>query len=83
MSEGMNKKERLLHIAFEWLAEVYPCCLYEWLDKHGRRGISHIEEQINQNFRNEGRVDDLKSLLREYWTCYMHAIGEFERRQDM
>jgi hypothetical protein len=83
MSEGMNVKERLLHVAFNRLAEIYPCGLYEWLDKQGGEEISQLEERINQNFRNEGSADDLKSLLREYWTCHIQAIREFERRHDI
>ena len=74
----MKEKERLLHIAFDRLAEIYPYGLYEWLDNHGMEEITHLEDKINQNFLNSGSVEELKSVLREYWICHIKAIREFQ-----
>ena len=78
----MKEKEKLLHVAFDRLSEIYPYGLYEWLDNHGMKEITHLEDKINQNFLTDGSVEELKSLLREYWTCHILAIREFERMRD-
>lgn len=80
MSNVINEKENLLHIAFDRLSEKYPSGLYEWMyvnDPDACRELSELEDRINDNVRTNGSIQDLKALLRTYWVAHMNAIKAF------
>lgn len=80
LSRAVNEKDRLLHILFERLDEKYPSGLYEWLDEHSQdayKEIVDLEGEIDNNFANNGSLEELKAILRAYWIVHMEAIKEW------
>ena len=74
-------KELILKEVLRLLNEKYPIGLYEYLFKHRSSlymQLIDLEERIDQAFLYE-TVDDLKAVLREYWTFHMTAIKEFKQ----
>ncbi|MFI5324456.1 MAG: hypothetical protein ACHQ6U_13250 [Thermodesulfobacteriota bacterium] len=82
MSETQKEKERLLNLTFDRLEDICTNGFCEWLYSRGMEEISLLEEQINQNFKSNGTVDELKPILREYWVCHIKEIREYELTED-
>ena len=78
-------KELILKEVLRLLNEKYPIGLYEYLFKHRSSlymQLIDLEERIDQAFLYE-TVDDLKAVLREYWTFHMRAIKEFKQKGQL
>ena len=79
-TDGISKKDRLLRITLGGLDEKYPYGLYEWLKEHNSQAyedIVSLEDEIDNNFADNGSVKELKALLRAYWIAHMEAIFEY------
>ncbi len=77
----MNKEELVRNI-LEKLNVRYPKGLYEFLYRYHPelyRRMIDIEDSIDQNLLNaDSSIDQLRSILREYWTLHMRAIQIFK-----
>ncbi|MGE5445493.1 MAG: hypothetical protein ACM3SR_12980 [Ignavibacteriales bacterium] len=76
-------KEELLKRALEDLGKRYPTGLYEYLYRHCPdlyKQLLDLEDKIGQTCLNpNASIDQLKAVLREYWTFHMTAIREFKQ----
>lgn len=78
-----EEKEAILTEVLRLLREKYPIGLYEYLFKH-RPDLDQqrlaLEDRIDQSYLNPNiSIDQLKAVLREYWTFHMTAIREFKQ----
>ncbi|HEX3036115.1 MAG TPA: hypothetical protein VHT73_13515 [Thermodesulfobacteriota bacterium] len=74
-------KDFILDETLRLLNERYPIGLYEYLYKHREdlyRELLALEDRIDKAFLS-GTVEELKSVLREYWTFHMRAKREFKQ----
>ena len=69
------------------LGEKYPVGLYEFLYKHKPDlywQLVDLEDRIDQAYLNpSASTDQLKAVLREYWTFHMTAIREFKQAEQL
>ena len=76
-------KEHILNEVLRLLSEKYPVGLYEFLYKHKPDlywQLVDLEDRIDQAYLNpSASTDQLKAVLREYWTFHMTAIKEFKQ----
>jgi hypothetical protein len=76
-------KEELLNRALGDLGKRYPIGLYEYLYKHRPdlyRSLIELENSIDQIYPDSNAsIDQLKAVLRDYWTFHMTAIREFKQ----
>ena len=87
VNDPIEEKEKLLHILFNRLSERYPVGLIEWMDKYrpeASKEISELEDRANENFKSNGSIQELKGILRDYWSIYMKTIRDFKefKRND-
>jgi Fic family protein len=76
-----EEKEKILKEVLRLLSEKYPIGLYEYLYKHCPdlyNQLLELENSIDQTYLNAS-IDQLKAVLREYWTFHMTAIREFKQ----
>ena len=77
-----QEKEHILKEVLRLLGEKYPIGLYEYLFKHRPdlyRQLVDLEDRIDQAYLNPSApIDQLKAVLREYWTFHMKTIKEFK-----
>jgi len=67
------------------LAERYPIGLYEYLSKYEPemfRKMRDLEDDFDNAFLYKA-TDDLKKILREYWTLHMDAIRKFKNQDKL
>ena len=80
-------KEELLTRTLEDLGKQYSIGLYEFLFKHHPdpyRQLIDLEDRIDQTYLNpSASIDQLKAVLREYWTLHMTTIEEFMQRVQL
>lgn len=80
-------KEELLKQALEDLGRRYPTGLYEYLFKHCPdlyKQLLGLEDRIDQSYLNpHASIDQLKAVLREYWTFHMMAIKQFKQTTEL
>ncbi len=81
----MNKKEHILRQTLRLLNGKYPLGLYEWLYKYRRDEYDEIFNLVDEidHIYKVGSVDEFKAILREYWTCHMQAIRDFEEADQL
>lgn len=78
-----EEKERILKEVLRLLGEKYPIGLYEYLYKQCPelyKQLLDLEDRIDQTYLNPNEsIDQLKAVLREYWTFHMTTIKEFKK----
>jgi hypothetical protein len=76
-------REELLTRLMDDLNKRYPIGLYEYLYEHCpelHNELLNLEDRIDQTSLNpSASIDQLKAVLREYWTFHMKAIKESTR----
>jgi len=80
-----TEKEHMIDETLRLLTERYPIGLYEFLFKYEPkmyRKLRELEDEISRDYSNK-TIEDLKEVLREYWTLHMEAIREFENQDDL
>jgi len=74
-------KEELLTRTLEDLGKGYPIGLYEYLFRRRTdlyKQLIELEDKIDHTYLNPNEsIDQLKAVLREYWTFHISAIKEF------
>jgi len=83
----VTDKEYILQETLRLLGEKYPIGLYEYLYKYRPDlyiQLVNLENGIDQTYLNpNASIDQLKAVLREYWTFHMRAIKEFKQRGQL
>lgn len=78
-----EEKERIIKEVLRLLREKYPIGLYEYLYKHRPdlyRQLISLEDRIDKAYLDpNASIDQLKAVLRDYWTLHMTAIREFRQ----
>ena len=76
-----EEKDRILKEVLRLLNEKYPIGLYEYLFKYRPdlyKQLLDLEDRIDQAYINpNASIDQLKAVLREYWTFHIKAIQLF------
>jgi len=77
----VTDKEYILQETLRLLGEKYPIGLYEYLYKYRPdlyKQLLDLEDRIDQAYINpNASIDQLKAVLREYWTFHIKAIQLF------
>lgn len=85
MSKDNKEKDKLLRITLKGLDDKYEFGLYDWLKKSEPKvyvNITGLENEIDNNFSENGSTEELKALLRSYWIVHIKAIIKFtDKRQ--
>jgi len=74
------EKENILGEVFDLLSEKYTPGLYEYSYKYYPEYYKKfiiLEDRIDENFQDNGNIQELKTILREYWCLHMKCIKEF------
>ncbi len=85
MNNCTKDKDIILEELLNLLAERYPIGLYEYLYKYHPemyRKMRDLEDDVGNAFLFK-TTEDLKKVLREYWTLHMEAIKEFENQDNL
>jgi len=85
MKNNTQEKDKIIDETLNLLAEWYPIGLYEYLFKYQPdmyKKLRELEDEADNAFLYK-TTDDLKEVLKEYWTLHMEAIGEFENQDDL
>ena len=85
MNNYTQEKDKIIDETLNLLAERYPIGLYEYLFKYQPdmyKKLRELEDEISRDYENKS-IEDLKEVLKEYWTLHMEAIGEFENQDDL
>ena len=76
-------KEEILPRLLKDLGKRYPIGLYEFLFKQRPdlyKQLIELENRIDLTYLDpSASIDQLKAVLREYWTFHMMAIREFKQ----
>ncbi len=81
MRSVLTEKDRLLKLTLDGITKRYPSGLYEWLFKYKievHERIIELEDRIDENFNDNGSIQELKALLRGYWVEHIKAERDFE-----
>ena len=85
MNNCTQEKENIIDGTLKLLAERYPIGLYEYLYEYEHdmyKTMRELEDEVDDAFLHKN-TEDLKKVLREYWTLHMEAIGELENQDDL
>jgi len=85
MNNCIHDKEVILEEILNLLAERYPIGLYEYLYKYQLetyKRIRELEDEVDNAFLFK-TTEELKKVLREYWTLHMEAIRKFKNLDEL
>ena len=83
--KNYNEKENIIDETLRLLSEKYIIGLYEYLFMYQPgmyKELRDLEDEISNDYLSKS-IEDLKEVLRRYWTLHVEAIGEFENRDDL
>jgi len=85
MNNFIKDKDIILDELLKLLTERYPEGLYEYMYQYHPdmyRRIRELEDEVDNAFLYK-TIEDLKEVLREYWTLHMEAIKRFGNQDDL
>jgi len=81
----INNKDELFDKIFADLRKIYKAGLYEFMHEYEPKmykELRNLEDEISKDYFKKP-IEDIKVLLRRYWTLHMEAIEEFENQDDL
>jgi len=85
MNNCIHDKEAILEEILNLLAKRYPTGLYEFMYEYHPdmyRRMRELEDEVDNAFL-DGTTEELKKVLREYWTLHMEAIRKFKNLDEL
>ena len=81
----INNKDELFDKIFADLRKIYKAGMYEFMHEYEPnmyKKLRELEEEADNAFLYKS-IEDLKEVLRRYWTLHMEAIKGFNNQDNL